>query len=448
MKPKKTIIIGAAGRDFHNFNTVFRDDPSYDVLAFTATQIPEIDERKYPAPLAGPYYPDGIPIHPMEELEDLIRRMEADLCIFSYSDIRYVDLMHVCNRVVSAGADFKILAPQRGFLKSSKPLISVVAVRTGCGKSQTTRRLVKILKDDLGVEKVVAIRHPMPYGNLAEQAVQRYATLDDLKKFHCTIEEMEEYEPHIAAGNVIYSGVDYQAILDQAEQEADLILWDGGNNDPSFFASDLTLTVADPLRPGHELLYWAGETNLTLADAVIINKCDSAKAEDIETVKRNIRSRNPQASIITADSRLSLEDPEQVKGKRVLVIEDGPTLTHGEMNIGAGVVASQRHHAAEIVDPRPYAQGSIAEAYRKYPRLGDVVPALGYYDEQLRELEKTIAIADCDTVVIGTPIDLRRVIKIDKPAVRVRYELAEHDPEILTELVQKTVRRRGAAFAR
>ncbi|HSR69409.1 MAG TPA: cyclic 2,3-diphosphoglycerate synthase [Acidobacteriota bacterium] len=440
MKPKKTIIIGAAGRDFHNFNTVYRDDPSHEVVAFTATQIPDIDERKYPASLAGPLYPDGIPIHPMEELEALIERMRIDVCVFSYSDIHYVDLMQVCNRVACAGADFQILAPRRGFLKSSKPVISVVAVRTGCGKSQTTRRLVQILKDDIGVERVVAIRHPMPYGNLAAQAVQRYSTLEDLRKFECTIEEMEEYEPHIAAGNVVYAGVDYEAILRQAEQEADLILWDGGNNDPSFYDSDLTVTVADPLRAGHELLYWAGETNLTLADAVVINKCDSAQAQDIETVKRNIRSRNPQATIITADSRLSLEDPEQVEGKRVLVIEDGPTLTHGEMNIGAGVVAARRHHAAEIVDPRPFAQGSIAEAFRKYPRLGDVVPALGYYDRQLRELEKTIALADCDVVVIGTPIDLRRVIRIDKPALRVRYDLAEHEPSLLREMVAKVAR--------
>lgn len=435
---ERIIIIGAAGRDFHNFNTVYRDRQETEVVGFTATQIPEINDRIYPAELAGSLYPNGIPIRPMEDLEALIKETGADTCVFSYSDIHYVDLMHVCNRVVSSGADFKLLAPSRGHIKSQKPVISVIAVRTGCGKSQTTRRVVQILKQELGVSRVVSIRHPMPYGDLAKQAVQRFASLDDLKKHNCSIEEMEEYEPHIAAGNVIYAGVDYEAILRQAEQEADVILWDGGNNDPSFYQSDLTLTVVDPLRVGHELTYWAGETNLTMADVVVINKCDSAKAEDIETLKSNIRSRNANTVILTADSPVRVEDPELVQGKRVLVVEDGPTLTHGEMQIGAGFVACQRQGAAEIVDPRPFAVGSIKAVYDKWP-LGDVVPAIGYYGQQLRELEQTIAAADVDAVVIGTPIDLRRVIKIDKPSTRVRYELEEHDQTILPKIIAKIV---------
>jgi len=440
MSRKKVIIIGAAGRDFHNFNTVYRDNEDYEVVAFTATQIPEIDDRKYPAELAGRLYPDGIPIEPMEELEDLIARTGAELCVFSYSDIHYVKLMQVANRVLSSGADFQLLAPARGYIKSSKPVISILAVRTGSGKSQTTRRIIEILKNDLGVGRVVSIRHPMPYGNLVRQAVQRFAAIEDLAKHECTIEEMEEYEPHIAAGNVIYSGVDYEAILRQAEQEADVILWDGGNNDPSFYASNLTITIADPLRAGHELLYWAGETNLTMADLVIINKCDSARPEEIETVRQNTQSRNPRARIITADSPVTVAEPELVQGRRVLVVEDGPTLTHGEMSIGAGTVAAERLGAAEIVDPRPHAIGSIKAAYSKYPQLGKLVPALGYYGEQLQELEQTINGADCDTVVIGTPIDLRRVIKIEKPATRVRYNLVEHDTAGLVAAVEQALK--------
>lgn len=441
MSKEKVIIIGAAGRDFHNFNTVYRGNEDYEVVAFTATQIPDITDRKYPPELAGKLYPAGIPIEPMPELEELIKRTKADVCVFSYSDVHYVDLMQVANRVLSAGADFKLLAPERGHIPSSKPLISVLAVRTGCGKSQTTRRIVQILRNDLGVEHVVSIRHPMPYGDLAKQAVQRFAAIEDLEKHECTIEEMEEYEPHIASGNVIYAGVDYEAILRQAEQEADVILWDGGNNDPSFYRSDLTITVDDPLRPGHALEYWAGETNLTMADVIIINKCDSAKADDIETVRNHALSRNPGATIICADSPVSVDNPELVNGKRVLVVEDGPTLTHGEMSIGAGYVAAQRNGAAQIVDPRPFAVGSIKAAYEKFPTLGDVVPALGYYGDQLAELEQTINAADCDSVVIGTPIDLRRVIKIDKPATRVRYELVEHDPQALRAAVARAIGR-------
>lgn len=436
---ERVLIIGAAGRDFHNFNTVYRNNPDYECVVFTATQIPNISERRYPAVLAGDLYPDGIPIVPMEVLEETIKQENIDTCVFSYSDIHYIDLMQLANRCLSAGADFKLLAPQRGHLKSIKPVISVLAVRTGCGKSQTTRRIVEILKKDLGVERVVSIRHPMPYGDLAAQAVQRYATLEDLKKHRCTIEEMEEYEPHIAAGNVIYAGVDYEAILRQAEQEADVILWDGGNNDPSFYHSDFTITVADPLRAGHETLYWAGETNVTMSDMVIISKCDAAHPQDVEKVRANIKARNPEAILLNADSRVQLDNESVVRGKRVLVIEDGPTLTHGEMSIGAGYVAAQRFGAVEIVDPRPFAVGSIAAAYKKYPQLGKVVPALGYYEDQLAELEQTIKNADVEGVLVGTPIDLRRVISIDKPTTRARYDLVEHNTSTLVEALGRVV---------
>jgi predicted GTPase len=440
MSRKRVLIIGAAGRDFHNFNTVYRNSTECEVVAFTATQIPEIDDRRYPAALAGGSYPDGIRIEPMEQLERLIGDLKVDECVFSYSDIHYVNLMQLGNRVLSSGADFKLLAPVRGHLKSSKPVVAVLAVRTGCGKSQTTRRVVEILKGELGQAKVVSIRHPMPYGDLVKQAVQRFATVEDLKKHECTIEEMEEYEPHIAAGNVIYAGVDYEAILREAEKEADVIVWDGGNNDPSFYAADATLVVADPLRAGHELKYWAGETNLTMADAVVINKCDSATEEQISTVETNIADRNPGATIIRADSLLTVEDESLVKGKRVLVVEDGPTLTHGEMDVGAGYVASERL-GAEIVDPRPFAVGSIKAAYENYPQLKKVVPALGYYGDQLAELKQTIDAADCDSVIIGTPIDLRRVIEFSKPATRVRYDLREHDHDALVKTIAKAIGR-------
>lgn len=440
MDRKRVLIIGAAGRDFHNFNTVYRDSAADEVVAFTATQIPEIDDRRYPAALAGRLYPEGIRIEPMEALERLIRELKVDECVFSYSDVHYVDLMQVGNRVLSSGSDFKLIAPARGHVASTKPVVAVLAVRTGCGKSQTTRRVVEILHE-LGNEKVVSIRHPMPYGDLVKQAVQRFASVEDLKKHACTIEEMEEYEPHISAGNVIYAGVDYEAILREAEKEADVIVWDGGNNDPSFYAADVTLTVADPLRAGHELCYWAGETNLTVADVIVINKCDSAREDQIRTVEANIATRNPGAAVIRADSALSVEDESLVRGKRVLVIEDGPTLTHGEMDIGAGYVVSQRLGAAEIVDPRPFAVGSIKAAYEKYPQLKKVVPALGYYDDQLAELKATIDAAACDSVVIGTPIDLRRVIEFTKPATRVRYDLKEHDTERLVKAIEAGIRR-------
>jgi predicted GTPase len=440
MDRKRVLIIGAAGRDFHNFNTVYRECAGSEVVAFTATQIPEIDDRRYPAALAGELYPEGIRIEPMERLEELIGDLKVDECVFSYSDIHYVDLMQLGNRVVSAGADFKLLAPARGHVKSVKPVIAVLAVRTGCGKSQTTRRVVEILQGDLGVKKVVSIRHPMPYGDLAKQAVQRFACVDDLKEHKCTIEEMEEYEPHIAAGNVIYAGVDYEAILREAEKEADVIVWDGGNNDPSFYRADVTLCVADPLRAGHELLYWAGETNITMADVVVLNKCDSATEQQIKTVEANVAARNPNADVLRADSILSVDDESLVRGKRVLVVEDGPTLTHGEMAIGAGYVISERLGAAEIVDPRPFAVGSIKAAYEKYPQLKKVVPALGYYGDQLAELKATIDAADCDTVVIGTPIDLRRVVEISKPATRVRYDLKAHDNDRLVQAIARGIR--------
>ena len=439
MAPVKVIIIGAAGRDFHNFNIVYRDNPAYRVVAFTATQIPEIDDRRYPPELAGPAYPDGISIHPMDELERLIRELKADLCVFSYSDVHYVDVMHVASRAVAAGAAFQFLPPAAAYIACTKPVVSVLAVRTGCGKSQTARRIMQVLRHDLGVSRVVAIRHPMPYGDLTLQRVERFAALSDLEKYGCTVEEREEFEPHIAAGNVVYAGVDYVEIVRQAQAEADVIVWEGGNNDAGFLKSDLTLVVADPLRPGHELLYWAGEVNLLTADIVIINKCNSARAEDIATVEANAHARNPRAAILTADSAVTVEEPALVKGKRVLVVEDGPTLTHGEMTYGAGVVAAREFGAAEIVSPAPYAVGSIKEAYLRYPQIGGLLPALGYYPEQLAELEQTIARAQCDTVLIATPVDLRRVIRIDKPATRVRYELREHDPEALRQSLQRAI---------
>jgi predicted GTPase len=444
MSRRRVIIIGAAGRDFHNFNTVYRDDPSYEVVAFTATQIPEIADRRYPAELAGEHYPSGIPIHEMSELEELIRRLKADVCVFSYSDVHYVDLMQVANRVLSSGADFQLLSPQHAYLHSSKPVISVLAVRTGSGKSQTSRRVVQILKEELGFAKVVSIRHPMPYGDLSKQAVQRFAAIQDLKDCECTIEEMEEYEPHIAAGNVIYAGVDYERILRQAEAEADVILWDGGNNDPSFIQSDLTIVVADPLRPGHELTHFAGETNLTMADVVVINKCDSARVEDIHTVEKNIRSRNHHCTIIRADSPVTVDQPDLVTGKRVLVIEDGPTLTHGNMSIGAGHVAATRLGAAEIIKAKEFAVGSVKEAYEHYPQITEVLPALGYFPQQLADLEQSIRNANPDAVIIGTPIDLRRVISIDAPTTRVAYDLKEHDPAALREAIQMAVSREAA----
>lgn len=423
---KKIVIIGAAGRDFHNFNTVYRNNPNYKVVAFTAAQIPDIAGRRYPADLAGSLYPEGIPIVEQAELAELIKSEDIDECIFSYSDIPYQKLMNLAALVNAAGADFTLLGPKATMIKSSKPVIAVCAVRTGCGKSQTSRKIVEIL-NERGL-KVVAVRHPMPYGNLSEQKVQRFATIDDLAKHSCTIEEMEEYEPHIIRGNVIYAGVDYEAILRAAENDpagCDVILWDGGNNDFSFYTPDLMIAIADPLRPGHEVSYYPGEVVLRTADAVVINKIDSADYKDINTVRENIRKVNPNATVIDAASTLSVDDISAISGKRVLVIEDGPTLTHGEMKIGAGVVAAQRFGAAELVDPRPYAVGKLKNTFQSYPEIGTVLPAMGYGDEQMKDLAATIDACDCNSVIIATPIDLKRVIEIKKPCVKVEYQLQE-----------------------
>ncbi len=422
----KVLIMGAAGRDFHNFNVVYRDNPRYDVVAFTATQIPYIDDRKYPAALCGKLYPKGIPIFPESELIGLIKKYKVDEVVFSYSDCKFEYVMSKAAEVNAAGATFSMLGGEPTMVKSSKPVIAVVANRTGSGKSQTSRRVIEILME-LG-KKAVAVRHPMPYGDLVKQKVQRFATIADLKKHKCTIEEMEEYEPHVSRGNVIYAGVDYEAILRQAEKEADVVIWDGGNNDMPFYKSDLVITVTDPHRPGHELSYYPGMTNLVLADVVVINKIDSAAPENIQIVRDNIRKCNSKATIIEAASPISLENPEDmkfIKGKRVLVVEDGPTLTHGEMKVGAGVIAAQKFGAKEIVDPRKYAVKSIEETYKKYPNIGTLLPAMGYGPQQVRDLETTINRVPCDAVIIGTPIDLRRLVKIKKPAARVVYNLQE-----------------------
>ena len=420
---KKILILGAAGRDFHNFNVVFRNNLDYQVVAFTATQIPDIAGRRYPAELAGRLYPDGIPIFEEKDLEKLIKDNDIDSVVFSYSDISHQNLMHLASRAVAAGVDFWLLGTEHTQLESRVPVISICAVRTGCGKSPVSRFVAGELRH-YG-RKLVAIRHPMPYGNLAEQAVQRFATMEDLDLHKCTIEEREEYEPHIQHGTVVYAGVDYERILRQAEQEADVILWDGGNNDTSFYKSDLEIVVADPHRPGHELGYYPGEVNLRRADVVVINKVDTAQQQDIETVRRNSRIHNPKAQVVEMASRVSLATPEAVKGKRVLVVEDGPTLTHGEMPYGAGVVAARQCGAAELVDPRPYAVGSIRSTYQRYTHLTSLLPAMGYSPMQCHELEETIRRTPCDLVVIATPIDLTRVINIDKPNLRVTYEVEE-----------------------
>ncbi|MCL1820070.1 MAG: cyclic 2,3-diphosphoglycerate synthase [Oscillospiraceae bacterium] len=426
MDKRKVIIIGAAGRDFHNFNTFYRDNEAYNVVAFTAAQIPDIAGRKYPAALAGKLYPEGIPIYAQDELESLIKTLDADECVFAYSDLPYNKVMGIGAMVNAAGADFSMLGYKNTMLKSTKPVIAVGASRTGCGKSQTSRRVIEILMA-AGL-KVIAIRHPMPYGDLEAQKVQRFATIDDLVKHKCTIEEMEEYEPHVTRGNVIYAGVDYEAILRAAENDpdgCDVILWDGGNNDFPFYNPDLMITVVDPHRPGHELSYYPGEVTLRLADVVVINKIDSADFDNIQILRSNIEKVNPRAVVVDAASTLSVEKPEIIRGKRVLVIEDGPTLTHGEMKIGAGIVAARRFGAAEIVDPRQYAVGKLAETYRIYPNIGTLLPAMGYGEEQIRDLTATIERTDCDSVVIATPIDLGRVIDIKKPNTRVEYSLQE-----------------------
>ena len=423
MQKRNVLIMGAAGRDFHNFNTVFRQDASKNVVAFTATQIPDIDGRKYPAELAGHLYPDGIPIYDEAELERLIGDLKVDEVVFSYSDIPHEYVMHKASLVNALGANFILLGSRQTMVKSSKPVIAVCAVRTGCGKSQTSRKVVEELKA-MG-KKVVSIRHPMPYGDLARQKVQRFAALEDLKKHECTIEEMEEYEPHIAMGSVIYAGVDYEAILREAEKEADVIIWDGGNNDMSFYQADLTITVVDPHRPGHEISYYPGETNLLLADVVVINKMETAHPEDIDEVRENIRKYNPEAVVIDAASPVFVNDASLIRGKRILAVEDGPTLTHGEMQYGAAMVAAEKFGAVEAVDPRPWTKGTITGTFEKYQDIGTLLPAMGYSGQQVKDLEETINDVDCDTVIIGTPIDLSRIIKINKAAVRVSYVLQE-----------------------
>ena len=432
---KNVLILGAAGRDFHNFNVVFRHNRDYNVVAFTATQIPDISGRTYPPELAGPQYPNGIPILDEKDMECVIRDREVDVAVFSYSDISHTNLMHLASRAVAAGADFWLLGATHTQLAAKVPVISVCAVRTGCGKSPVSRRVAEIVRI-LGWKPVV-IRHPMPYGDLAAQAVQRFGNLSDLDKNLCTIEEREEYEPHIIHGTTVYAGVDYEAILAQAEREGDLIIWDGGNNDTSFYRSDLEIVVLDPLRPGHELGYYPGEVNFRHADVIVINKVDTASSTDLETVRLNVRLHNPDAAVIESACRVTVADPLQVRGRRVLVVEDGPTLTHGEMPYGAGVVAARQCGAAEIVDPRPFAVGSIRGVYQRFPHLGNVLPAMGYSELQRHELEETINHVPCDAVLVATPIDLARVVSVNKPCIRVSYEIEELTGPTLVDVLSE-----------
>ncbi|MBK6347166.1 MAG: GTPase [Bacteroidales bacterium] len=440
---KNVIIIGAAGRDFHNFNTYYRGNANYNVVAFTAAQIPDIDGRKYPKELAGEeLYPAGIPIYAEQDLPKLIKDLKADDCVFSYSDVPYPRVMTMSAIVNAAGANFILLGPADTMVKSTKPVIAVGATRTGCGKSQTSRRIIEILMEK-GL-KVVAIRHPMPYGDLNAQKVQRFATVEDLKKHKCTIEEMEEYEPHVVRGNVIYAGVDYEAIVRAAEVDpdgCDVILWDGGNNDFPFYKPDLMIGVADPLRPGAEVSYYPGEVVARISDVIVINKIDSASLDNINAVRANLARINPKAIIVDGASPLTVDKPELIRGKRVLVVEDGPTLTHGEMKIGAGVVAALKFGAGELVDPRPYTVGKLSETFRIYPNIGTLLPAMGYGDEQVRDLEKTIENTPCDAVVIATPIDLSRIVKINKPTVKVGYDLQEIGSPNLSGILDEFVKK-------
>jgi predicted GTPase len=435
VKKERVLIMGAAGRDFHNFNTYFRDNPAYEVVAFTATQIPNIEGRVYPAALAGTQYPDGIPIYPESKLNRLISDHQIDQVVFAYSDISHEYVMHKASQVLAAGADFRLMGTGTTMLTSKAPVISVCAVRTGSGKSQTTRRVCDILHE-MGM-KLVVVRHPMPYGDLVKQACQRIATYEDLDRYECTIEEREEYEPHLDRGVVVYAGVDYERILREAEKEANVIVWDGGNNDLPFFKPDVHIVVTDPLRAGHELRYYPGEANLRVADAVVINKIDTADLANVATVRQNVRAINPTATIVEAASPIFAENPDEIRGKKVLVVEDGPTLTHGEMAYGAGVVAARRFGAAQIVDPRPYAVGSIVETYEKYPTTGPVLPAMGYDRKQIEELGLTIHATPCDLVIVATPIDLRRVVQITQPTQRVRYELQEIGQPTLKEVLSE-----------
>ncbi len=430
--------MGAAGRDFHNFNVCFRDNPAYEVVAYTATQIPNIEGRMYPPELAGKLYPAGIPIYPESELDTLIRELDVDRVVFAYSDVPHEYVMHKASQVLAAGADFHLMGAKVTMLKARVPVVAVCAVRTGSGKSQTTRRVSDILRQ-MG-KRLVVVRHPMPYGDLVKQACQRFASYDDLDKYECTIEEREEYEPHLDRGTIVYAGVDYERILRQAEQEAEIILWDGGNNDLPLYKPDLHIVVADPHRAGHELKYHPGEANLRMADVVIINKIDTSEPEKMEVVRRNIFAVNPRATVVDAASPIFVDDPQAIRGCKVLVVEDGPTVTHGEMAFGAGVVAAQRFGAAEIIDPRPYAVGSIAETYRKYPNTGPVLPAMGYGAKQIQELGETINATPCDLVIVATPIDLRRVVKINRPSQRVRYELQEIGQPTLQDVLRARFR--------
>ncbi|MHB8071022.1 MAG: cyclic 2,3-diphosphoglycerate synthase [Candidatus Cryosericum sp.] len=432
---KRVLIMGAAGRDFHNFNVVYRDNPDYEVVAFTATQIPGIDDKKYPAALAGKLYPNGIPIYPESDLDKLIAELKVDEVVFAYSDQPHVKVMHKASQVLADGADFELLGPKSTQIKSTKPVISICAVRTGSGKSQTSRAVVRALR--AAGKKVVSIRHPMPYGDLAAQACERFATYADLDKYKCTIEEREEYEPHIDMGAVIYAGVDYEMIVREAEKEADIIIWDGGNNDFSFYVPDLEITVADPLRAGNELTYYPGETNFRSADVIVINKVDSATPAQLAEVRNSLYEVNPKAVVIEAASPVFVKDPDLIRGKRVLVVEDGPTLTHGEMTYGAGYVAAMKYGAAAIIDPHPYAVGSIKATYEKYTQKMSILPAMGYSDEQIEDLRQTIEATPCDTVVMGTPIDLLRVMKLTKPSVRVTYELQEIGTPTVADVLKK-----------
>lgn len=431
--PQNRVIMGAAGRDFHNFNVCFRDNRAYEVVAFTATQILDIANRIYPPQLAGKSYPDGIPIYPEADLTRLVKELDVNQVVFAYSDVSHDYVMHKASEVTAAGADFRLLGPQATMLEPKVPVISVCAVRTGAGKSQTTRRVFDLLRE---IDKrVVVVRHPMPYGTLADQICQRFSSYEDLNRYHTTIEEREEYEPHISRGSVVYAGVDYELIMQRAQEEAEIILWDGGNNDLPFYKPTLHIVVVDPHRPGHELTYYPGEANLRMADVVVINKMDTADFQDVIAVRRNVRAVNPQAVTIEAASPIFVDDPDEIRGKRVLVVEDGPTLTHGEMSYGAGMVAAERLGAAEIVDPRPYAVGSIADAFSKYETTGPVLPAMGYNEEQTRELEQTIDATPCDVVIVATPIDLSQVIAINKPFQRVRYELQEIGEPTLADVL-------------
>lgn len=443
---RRILIMGAAGRDFHNFNTVYRGKSAYQVVAFTAAQIPDIAGRKYPAKLAGKGYPKGIPIFAEQELEKLIRDLNVDEVVFAYSDVPHTFVMHQASRVISSGADFTMLGPKETMLKSTKPVISIGAVRTGSGKSQTTRRVCQLLKER-GL-RVVAIRHPMPYGDLTKQICERFAEISDLDKYNCTIEEREEFEPHIMTGTVIYAGVDYEVILRRAEKEADVIVWDGGNNDLPFYRPDLHIVVADPHRPGHELSYHPGEANMMMADAIVINKIDTAGPDQIETVRHNIALRNPKAVVIEGASPVFVDAPKLITGNRVLVIEDGPTLTHGEMKYGAGVVAAKKFGAAEIVDPRPWIRGTLKDTFATYPDIGALLPAMGYGEKQTKDMEATVNAADVDAVVIATPIDLRRIMKIKKPCVRVRYELQEIGKPDLADVIDEAMAKRKSGAAK